>query len=243
MRYQSGFVLVVLCALGSSSIAEQLCVVDDPKKSVCDQHDETKSDYRLALERIMESDQRYRSAISWGTTDPDELAKLNALDDDAHLAEYSRRMRENIRLDPDLEKELWEKQIAIDRANTAELVELIQAYGWPTEESAGKDFPSPTPILIHMQMDDADKVLPILKVEVLEGRMDPNPYAMIFDRKRQHEGLPQLYGKTLAYDPETQSVLPPAIVDIDETNKARAEIGLDPLEEYRITDPHTAAGN
>lgn len=200
------------------------------------------NEFRAALERILESDQRYRSAISWGTTDPEELARLKSLDDEAHMAEYVRRNSEGIRLDPELEKELWKKQIKIDRANTIELMELIAQYGWPTEETAGEDFPSPTPVLIHMQMEDVEKVLPILKTEVLEGRMDPNPYAMIYDRKQQHEGKPQLYGKTQAYDASTKTVLPPAVVDIDATNKARAEIGLEPLEEYRITDKATAAG-
>ena len=83
---------------------------------------------------------------------------------------------------------------------------------------------------------------PVLHDEVLAGRMDPNPYAMIFDRKQQHDGKPQIYGKMQAFDPKTQSVLAPAIVDIDQTNAARAEIGLEPLTEYRITDAETAAG-
>ena len=84
-----------------------------------------------------------------------------------------------------------------------------------------------------MRPEDVDGVLPVLRAEVLAGRMPPEPYAMIFDRKRQHEGEPQLYGTALAFDPATRTVLPPAVVDIDETNAARAEIGLEPLDEYR----------
>lgn len=199
--------------------------------------------YRESLEAIMESDQLYRDAISWGTTDPSELARLKALDDEAHMAEYVRRNAEGISLDSDLEKELWEKQIAIDRANTHKLMQLVEQYGWPTDESAGDGFPSPVPVLIHMQMDDAEWVLPKLRDEVLAGRMRPDPYAMIYDRKQQHDGEPQLYGKTQAFDSKTMTILAPAIVDIDATNRARAEIGMEPLVEYRITDQHTAAGN
>ena len=199
--------------------------------------------YRAALEEINESDQLYRTAISWWTTDPDELARLEALDDEASMAEWGRRNAEGIRLDPDIEKELWTKQIAIDRANTKRLMELIDRYGWPTIQSAGEGFPSPVPVLIHMQMDDAEWVLPRLREEVLAGRMEPGPYAMIYDRKQQHDGKPQLYGMTQAFDSETRTILPPAIVDLDATNAARAEIGMEPLTEFRITDEKTASGH
>ncbi len=199
--------------------------------------------YRSALDAILESDQRYRTMISWGTTDPDELARLEALDDDASMAEYVRRNKEGIELDPEVEQELWDKQIPIDQANTKELMRLVDQYGWPTVETAGVGFPSPVPVLIHMTMEDMDWVLPKLRDEVLAGRMEPGPYAMIYDRKQQHDGEPQLYGKSQAFDSKTMTVLPPAIVDIDETNRARAEIGMEPLTEYRITDAKTAAGN
>lgn len=202
----------------------------------------TPEEYHTALDAIMESDQRYRTAISWGTTDPDELAELESLDDDASMAEYVRRNQEGIELDPEVEQALWDKQIPIDKANTRELMRLVDAYGWPTDETAGEGYANPVPVLIHMTMEDAEWVLPKLRMEVLAGRMEPGPYAMIYDRKQQHDEKPQLYGKMQAFDSKTMSVLPPAIVDIDETNRAREEIGMERLMEYRITDAETAAG-
>tara|TARA_R110000744_G_scaffold301645_2_gene410668 strand:- start:793 stop:1527 length:735 start_codon:yes stop_codon:yes gene_type:complete len=199
--------------------------------------------YHAALDAIMESDQRYRSAIAWGTTDPVELAKLEALDDDANMEESIRRHQEGIELDPEVKKALWDKQIPIDQANTRELMRLVDLYGWPTDETAGEGYASPVPVLIHMTMEDAEWVLPKLRAEVGAGRMDPGPYAMIYDRKQQHDSKPQLYGKMQAFDSKTRTVLPAAIVDIDETNRARAEIGMEPLEEYRITDAKTASGH
>lgn len=232
----------VIVALGAVSLSmaygcstnEQRC---DQNWGVCES-----LTYRESLEAIDRADQLHRDAISWGTADPDELARLNALDDEANMAEWGRRNAEGIKLDPELEKELWVKQIKIDRANTQELMRLIEQYGWPTDETAGEGFPSPVPVLIHMQPEDAAWVLPKLRIEVLAGRMDAEPYAMIYDRKQQHDGVPQLYGKTQFFDSKTRTILAPAIVDIDATNRARAEIGLGPLEEYRITDPQAAAG-
>ncbi|MBL4590908.1 MAG: hypothetical protein JKY96_02995 [Phycisphaerales bacterium] len=190
--------------------------------------------YHAALDAIMESDQRYRTVIAWGTTDPDELARLEALDHEANMAESVRRHQEGIKLDPEVEQALWDKQIPLDQANTKELMRLVDAYGWPTDETAGEGCESPVPVLIHMTMEDAEWVLPNLREEVVAGRMEPGPCAMIYDRKQQHDGRPQLYGKMQVFDSKTMSVLAPAIVDIDETNRARAEVGMEPLTEYRI---------
>ncbi len=202
----------------------------------------TPAEYGQALDEIAKTDRQYRTALSWGTTDLKELARLETLDDDAHMVEWARRNQEGISLEPDIEKDLWEKQTAIDRKNTKTLMDLVKVNGWPTKARLGDDFADPIPILIHMQEDDAKWVLPELRLEVDSGRMEPKPYAMIFDRKQQHDGQPQLYGLMQAFDSKTQSILPPAIVDIDATNKARGEIGMEPLKEYRITDVQTASG-
>ncbi len=198
--------------------------------------------YREVVVEIGRTDQLHRSAISWGTTDPEELARLEALPDDEQMAAIMQRQRDGVSLSEEVEKELWDKQIAIDRANTKLLMRWVRACGWPSEELLGEGTPSMVPVLIHMQMDDAEWVLPVLREEVLAGRMPPRPYAMIFDRKQHHEGKPQLYGMTQAFDAKTRTVLAPAIVSLEETNAARAEIGMDPIEEYRITDEATAAG-
>lgn len=227
------FPLVVLtfsgCSFGHTSTSDQIQAL-------------TPTEYRQALDEILETDKQYRTAISWGTTDPKELAKLEALDDDAHMAEWARRNRENISLEPEIEKELWKKQIAIDRKNTKKVMSLVKVNGWPTKDYLGDNFSDPIPVLIHMQPEDAEWVLPQLRMEVDAGRMEPKPYAMIYDRKQQHDGQPQLYGLMQAFDSKTRSILPPAIIDIDATNKARIEIGMEPLEEYRITDVKTASG-
>lgn len=198
--------------------------------------------YRAVLDEIIESDQRYRTQISWGTTDADEIARLKSLPEDEQMAELVRRNKEGVTLDKALEERLWAKQIEIDRANTKRLMRWIEQCGWPSEDRFGEGTPSMVPVLIHMQMEEAEWVLPILRDEVLNGRMPPRPYASIYDRKQQHEGKPQLYGMMQAYDSKTRTVLAPAIHDLDATNSARAEIGMDPIEEYRITDIATAAG-
>ncbi len=198
--------------------------------------------YRVALDGIMEADQRHRSALAWGTTDVEEIARLDELPLEESMAEQVRRKREGIVLDEATEKRLWAEQRALDAENTRLLMAWVERLGWPTEEMEEDGFADPTAVLIHMSMEDAEWVLPVLREEVLAGRMGARTYAMIFDRKRQHDGLPQLYGTAMAFDAATRTVLPPAIVSVEETNAARAEIGMEVIEEYRVTDAETAGG-
>ena len=192
--------------------------------------------YLSALEEMAESDQRYRTALSWGTNDPEELARLEALSDEEHIAEWARRSREGVSLPEDIQAEYIQKQNEVDRENTVRLMRLVEAYGWPTEERLGGECTAPTPILIHMPMDSVAPTMPVLKREVIAGRMDPKQYAAIYDRKLQHDGKIQLYGMCRVFDAKTRSPRPPVISDIEETNAARAEIGLEPLSEYRIAE-------
>ena len=190
--------------------------------------------FRTALAEIDESDQRFRVPMTWGTTDPEEIERLNALSSDEQLAEMSRRRREGVSLPPDVQASYEQKQIEIDIANTQRLLTLVEAYGWPTTERLDGPFEDPTAVLIHMRMEDVEHALPILRREVDAGRMPPAKYAAIVDRKRQHDGRIQLYGMCLAFDPATRSIMPPLIEDIDTTNAARAAIGLEPLTEYTL---------
>lgn len=227
--------LLSVCAWGVG------CAASEPAEGPLGASD--RASYLAQLESIAEADQRHRTALSWGTTDEAELARLENLAKDELLAEMSRRHREGPHLPEDVEARLMTEQQRLDRENTDRLLDLVDRYGWPTEERVGAGVPDMTAVLIHMPMDRVERALPLLKQETLAGRLPAERYAVIYDRKQQHDGKPQLYGTCSKFDPATRSVLAPAIVDIEQTNRARARIGLGPLEQYRLTSPEEAAGD
>lgn len=186
------------------------------------------------LEGMAILDQVHRTPVSWGTTDPAELARLEALDDDAHIAEWARRHKEGIRLPQALETELMARQSVLDARNVARLAGIIRSYGYPSAERLGVDAPDPVPLLIHASLEDYDAVAPLLLEEARAGRMGARPFAALTDRKRQHRGELQLYGTCRAIDAATGEHLAPLIGDIDATNAARAALGMEPLVEYRV---------
>lgn len=121
-----------------------------------------------------------------------------------------------------------------DRANLARLREIVAEHGWPSDERTGADA-HPVVFLLHAP-DAFDEVAPELLAEVRAGRLPAREFAMAADKARKARGEPQLYGTGDEYDPETRSVGPPRVADIDATNAARAAIGLPPLDDYRLAD-------
>lgn len=186
------------------------------------------------LKEMGRLDQLHRSAVQWGTTDPEELARLDALDDDATMKEWVRRTREGIELPKEVRDELMAKQNKLDKANVERLAELIRSYGYPDADRFSVEFPDVAPILIHAQLEDYVPLQPLLLQEAKAGRMNAKTYAAVYDRKQQHAGNVQLYGTGFAIDIETGKELAPLIENIEATNRARKEIGLEPLESYRI---------
>lgn len=76
------------------------------------------------------------------------------------------------------------------------------------------------------------KVLDSMKIEVNKNNASNINYAYLFDRVNVNSGKPQLYGTQLELNKnETSYVLKPT-VDIENLNKRRQEINLEPIENY-----------
>lgn len=194
--------------------------------------EETRAKLKAEFKEMLASDQSYRSMLSWRTTDPDELARLQALPDDEQIEAWRNRLKNAPELPAATREEFNKKQQEIDKKNEERLREIVTKYGWPDEKRFGEDF-SVEVILIHGGVESVLAMKPMLKREVLAGRLKAKKFAAIIDRKLQHAGKIQLYGMSSAFDRETGKVLPPLIENIEKTNAARKEIGMPPLEKYR----------
>ncbi|MCR9247360.1 MAG: hypothetical protein NXI31_20200 [bacterium] len=193
-----------------------------------------RAELAAGLREMMRLDQLHRTPVSWGTTDPKELARLEALDDAAHLAEAKRRWREGIELPKAQRGALMAKQGVLDRENFDHLMRWVRAFGYPDPDRLELDAPSPLPVLIHARLEQFDAVRSVLEVEAKAGRMPAKEFAALSDRKAQHAGRRQLYGTCHRFDPKSGKVLPPEIEDLAKTNAARTALGLPPLEKYLI---------
>jgi len=193
---------------------------------------------------MMELDQKYRSELTYGTTDPEILAKIDEVcesDGVEACIKYYRSL--DLSLEESVRDSLSRLQNTLDFQNHMTIRGIWERYGWIGEDIAKDN--NGIQILLLMHPPYGRELIPayhkeyadLLIEEVKAGRMPAKTYAMFYDNiLGKILRKPQLYGTNMKFDVETNKVLPPGIADIEVTNAARQEIGLDPLVEgeYRI---------
>ncbi|MEO0558149.1 MAG: DUF6624 domain-containing protein [Bacteroidota bacterium] len=197
---------------------------------------ETQASLRAEIEDMLAWDQRVRYMNTVGTFDPEVADRIGRqlaampIERNFAVSDSLKKVAQE-RLTPaekDSLKALWHR---VDLENIQRLREIVAAHGWPDTTRIGGSS-NPFIFLLHTHPDTLEAMLPMLRIEVLEGRMPPRQYAMSVDKSRQIRGEAQLYGTAGVFDPTTRTVGPPQVESIAETNAARREIGLAPLDEY-----------
>lgn len=224
-------VLLALVSLLTLDVAAQPLPADALPDSV-------REVLRIELREMMRADQSVRYMRMAGTFSPCEADSVRRALEDLPVADHiaqDRALRAEAaeRLTEAEADQLLATQMAVDERNVARLREIIGLYGWPDPTRIGGDV-KPFLFLLHTAPDTLDAMLPALRVEVDAGRMPAQHYASSVDKSRKIRGLLQLYGTGGEFDPQTQTVGPPRIASVEETNAARREIGLPPLEAYDI---------
>ncbi len=193
---------------------------------------------RLRVERLLERDQQFRGYISLGSLS-DSLQ--------AHVESLSLQEQLSFRRESDFsekqEELLWALQKKNDLQNHEEFTQIVAEFGYPSPERIGVEHDAVFALLLHPPFDREgcevylEEMSPVLKREVLAGRMAAKSYATFVDNiLAKILRRDQLYGTNKVFDSETQQVLPPVIGSLEEANAARAEIGLPMLREgeYRL---------
>jgi hypothetical protein len=89
--------------------------------------------------------------------------------------------------------------------------------------------------LVHHGGTDQEKrrLLALIEPLALAGRFDQQRYALMYDRQAQREGRPQRYGSQDACVDGMTTLYP--IEDEEHVDERRAEMGMEPLAEYRAS--------
>ncbi|MEO1050821.1 MAG: DUF6624 domain-containing protein [Bacteroidota bacterium] len=133
-------------------------------------------------------------------------------------------------------KELTQKLIASDRANTARMREIVQEHGWPTYDLVGRRASNGAWLIV--QHSDRNplfqaKCLPLLKAAVDNGQADPSNYAYLYDRVQVSQAKKQLYATQSRSNNGLMEGTFYAINDESNVQNRREEMGIDyHVEEY-----------
>ena len=178
---------------------------------------------RTELETMLAKDQQYRWMLMYGELDPQKLEEWKQKDEKAKWQRFRDVQKNKAGITQFQKDSIGKYQDENDSENMVKLTEIITRYGFPTYIEAYKV----TPILLHAPSSQLNgEYLKMLKDEVLLGNMPALEYAVLYDEIQYRLHLPELYYVNATFD-ETRGKGKIGIpANMDETNRARKEIGL-----------------
>lgn len=120
-----------------------------------------------------------------------------------------------------------------DQERTDRLAEIVDEHGWPTIELVGEDGASAAWLIAqHSDLDPRfqGQALEHMRAAVEDEQADPTELAYLTDRVALNDGRPQTYGTQIGcVDGRAE---PAELADPETVEERRAEVGLQPLEDY-----------
>ncbi|MBK9592926.1 MAG: hypothetical protein IPO32_15995 [Crocinitomicaceae bacterium] len=121
----------------------------------------------------------------------------------------------------------------VDSVNCLKVTKILDEHGWLGATEIGSSGNTTLFLVIqHSDLQVQEKYLPMMRQAVEDGKAEASSLALLEDRVLLGQGKKQLYGSQIEYDPLTLKYLVSPIEDEPNVNKRRAEVGLDPLEDY-----------
>ena len=158
---------------------------------------------------------------------------LAILDEDQ---KYRKQIHETLKKFSDDSKEmqdLWKITLHNDSINLLKVKKILDEKGWVGKDIVGAQANSALFLDIqHSDLETQKNYLPMMKEAVIKGNANASSLALLIDRIEMREGRKQIYGSQIGTNPntKTQYVLP--LIDPDNVDKRRAEVGLGSISDY-----------
>ncbi len=159
------------------------------------------------LDTIYQLDQSYRMQI------------------DAIEEEYGRESEEM--------KAHWQVINETDSINLIKVTNILDEKGWLGANVIGGQGNTTLFLVIqHADMETQIKYLPMMREAVAAGNARGSSLALLEDRVALRQGNRQIYGSQIGRDKESGEYYVSPLVDPENVNERRAEVGLGPIEDY-----------
>jgi hypothetical protein len=130
---------------------------------------------------------------------------------------------------------LTDARRAIAQRHADRIWSILDDYEvWPGRRLVGVDGEQAAWIIVQESIDDPGlqrRSLELLEVAVDSGDADPQHYALLLDRVRMADGLPQLYGSQFVVG-RTGDLEPWPFDDLAAVERRRRKIGLPPFADH-----------
>lgn len=124
------------------------------------------------------------------------------------------------------------RMMRTDSLHTARLEQIVAAYGWPSAARVGAEAARAAFLMLqHSPSHELQKrLLPEVEAAAKHKEVPPQEVALLSDRVRKHEGVPQRYGTQ--FDMIGGKLVMYAVEDEAHLDERRAALGLPPMAEY-----------
>ncbi len=117
-----------------------------------------------------------------------------------------------------------------DSLNLIEIKKILDTKGWLGKSVIGRQGNSTLFLVIqHSDIETQLKYLPMMRNAVKKGNARPSSLALLEDRVALRQGKRQVYGSQIHTDKKTQEDYVAPLIDPENVDKRRAEVGLGKL--------------
>ena len=127
----------------------------------------------------------------------------------------------------------WQLIHEKDSINLVKIKKILDERGWLGPKIIGNQGNSTLFLVIqHSDLEAQEEYLPMMRDAVKKGNANPGNLALLEDRVALRKGEKQIYGSQVGRDPETGEYYVLPLIDPDNVDKRRAEVGLGKIQDY-----------
>ena len=120
-----------------------------------------------------------------------------------------------------------------DSINLIKVIKILDEKGWVGKDVVGAQANQTLFLVIqHSDLKNQQKYLPMMREAVKKGNANPGNLAYLEDRVALREGRRQIYGSQSSKNKMTNKLHISPMIDPDNVDKRRAEVGLGTMAEY-----------
>lgn len=127
----------------------------------------------------------------------------------------------------------WKLISEKDSINLIKVKKILDERGWLGADVVGNQGNSTLFLVIqHADLETQEKYLPMMREAVKKGNARPANLALLEDRVALRKGGKQIYGSQIGRNQESGEYYVLPLIDPDNVDKRRAEVGLGAMQDY-----------
>ena len=154
-------------------------------------------------------------------------------DDDQKYRQQIEQIQSKYGRESEEMKAHWEIIKQKDSINLIRVKKILDEKGWLGADVIGRQGNQTLFLVIqHADIETQERYLPMMREAVNKGNAGASSLALLEDRVALRKGEKQIYGSQIGYDKESGNYYVLPLLDPDNVDKRRADVGLETIQNY-----------